>query len=141
MEGMLCRCRPAIQRSGLGRDRPGCPAVARPRVGGRDSNAKKVDRAKPSKSQARLLSRWTWQANSSRIRTSEIAARLDLFLTRGLRSQQLNRNAKPLRGLFAILEHADFDRRILSQYGMQLALMNSRSIGSENRGLHRRTAW
>src|SRR5881396_2318164 len=66
MEGMLCRCRPAIQRSGLGRDRPGCPAVARPRVGCRDSNANKVDRAKPSKSQARLLSRWTWQANSSR---------------------------------------------------------------------------
>src|SRR5438552_16084554 len=82
MEGMLCRCRPDIQRSGLGRDRPGCPAVARPRVDGRDSNANKVDRAKPSKSQARLLSRWTWQANSSRIRTSEIAARLDLFLTR-----------------------------------------------------------
>src|SRR6266550_3759110 len=78
-------------------------------------------------------SRWAWQANSSRIRTSEIAARLDLFLTRGLHGQQLNRNAKPLRGFFAILEHADFDWRTLSQYGMQLAVMNSCSIGSENR--------
>src|SRR5436190_14656058 len=133
MEGMLCRCRPAIQRSGLGRDRPGCPAVARPRVGCRDSNANKVDWAKPSKSRAKLPSRWTWQANSSRIRTSEIAARLDLFLTRGLHGHQLNRNTKPLRGFFAILEHADFDRRTLSQYGMQLAVMNSCSISSENR--------
>jgi len=59
-KGCFVDCRPAIQRSGLGRDRPGCPAVARLRVGGRDSK-QKGGRAKPSKSQARLLSRWTWQ--------------------------------------------------------------------------------
>jgi hypothetical protein len=38
-----------------------------------------------------------------------------------------------LRGFFAILEHANFDRRTLSQYGMQPAVMNSCGICSENR--------
>ena len=50
-----------------------------------------------------------------------------------LRAQWFDWYAKPVRGFLALSEYADFDRRTLSQYGMQPAVMSSCSIRRENR--------
>ena len=54
-------------------------------------------------------------------------------------SQPFQRNTEPFRGVFSLLKYSDPDRRVLSDYGMQLAIMDNRGVGRQNRRFHRRT--
>src|SRR4029077_3161359 len=54
-------------------------------------------------------------------------------------SQPFQRNTEPFRGVFSLLKYSDPDRRVLSDYGMELAIMEKRGVGPQNRRSHLRT--
>src|SRR5262245_6293963 len=49
------------------------------------------------------------------------------------------RNTEPFRGVFSFLKYSNSDRRVLSDYGMQLAIVDNRGVGRQDRRFHRRT--
>ena len=60
-----------------------------------------------------------------------------MFRRRGLRRKPFQRNAEPLCGFFLFFEYAYVDRRVLGDYGMQLAIVNDGVVGRHNCRLHR----
>ena len=54
-------------------------------------------------------------------------------------NQPFQRNTQPFRGVFSLLEYSDPDRRVLSDYGMQLAIMDNGGVGRQNCRFHRWT--
>jgi hypothetical protein len=51
----------------------------------------------------------------------------------------LNRHAEPLRGIVSLLKYSNVDWRVLSNYGVQLAIMGNGGIRRQNRGFHWRS--
>ena len=47
------------------------------------------------------------------------------------------RNTEPFRGVFSCLKYSDSDRRVLSDYGVQLAIMGDGGVRRQDRRFHR----
>src|SRR5262245_12650408 len=52
-------------------------------------------------------------------------------------AQPFQRNTEPFRGMFPLLKYSHFDRRVLSDYGMQLAIVDNRGVSRQDRRFHR----
>ena len=75
---------------------------------------------------------------SLRLVNRDIARLFDLLDFATTFAEPFQRNTEPFRGVFSFLKYSDIDRRVLSDYGMQLAIMDNRGVGRQNRRFHRR---
>jgi hypothetical protein len=48
----------------------------------------------------------------------------------------LDRHTEPLRGIVSLLKYSNVDRGVLSNYGVQLAIMANGGVRRQNRGFH-----
>jgi len=53
-------------------------------------------------------------------------------------AEALQRNTEPFRNVFSFVKYSNSDWGVLSDYGVQLAIMDNRGVGRQNRRLHRR---
>ena len=61
------------------------------------------------------------------------------FGSRGIFGQPFEWDTEPFRGVFSLLKYSDPDWGVLSDYGMQLTIMDDRGVRRQNRRFHRRT--
>jgi hypothetical protein len=54
-------------------------------------------------------------------------------------NQPLQRNTEPSRRIFPVLKYSNSDRGVLRDNGMQLAVVDNRGVGRQNRRFYRRT--
>jgi hypothetical protein len=58
------------------------------------------------------------------------------FSQRRFRRYPLDRHAEPLSCIFSFLKYSNIDRGVVSNYGVQLALMGNGGVRRQNRGFH-----